>query len=408
MRIGILAILLLIIDWFAYRAVVSTWSDTRPFVLGLIEALYWSIPVVTLLFAVSAAGSWIRRWPNALKVIITAVLFILYLSKFLMGSVILADDIRRGVAWTIGNFIPSSGLTGARLDFMGQVGFVLGMVPLISLTYGLIRNPYRYKVFRKDITLPEVHPAVEGLKIVQISDIHTGSLLAKERVRRSVEMINDLHPDLVFFTGDLVNNSADEADVFIDVFRDIRSKYGVYSIVGNHDYGDYTRWPDAAAKRENFEKLKRQHQRLGWDLLLNAHRTININGGKVGVIGVENYSAHPRFQKYGDMSEATMGMGDTDLTILLSHDPSHWDDQVLKDFPEVDLTLSGHTHGFQFGIELTENIKWSPVQYVYKRWAGLYKEGTQYLYVNRGLGFLGYPGRVGILPEITLLTIRKG
>lgn len=407
MRIIFLTALLFIIDWFAFHAVSALLTQVSTPLRELIEAAYWSVPVIAILFAFGTERGWTSRWPKTVKVVLTSFIFILYFSKLLMGAVILLDDVRRGIAWLIGNIAPETGFSGARMLIMSQFGFVLGLIPLLSLTYGLIRNPYRYKVFRKDIKIPGVPDTLDGLRIVQISDIHTGSFFAKERVRKSVGMINDLKPNLVFFTGDLVNNSADEADAYIDVFRGIRSTYGVFSIVGNHDYGDYTRWPSMQAKQANFEKLKHQHKKLGWDLLLNAHRTIEINGSTIGVIGVENYSAHPRFQKYGDMSVATRDMQDTDLTILLSHDPSHWDDEIVKDYPEVHLTLSGHTHGFQFGFELTEDIRWSPVQYMYKRWAGLYKEGHQYLYVNRGLGFLGYPGRVGILPEITLLTIRK-
>lgn len=407
MRIVILAIPLLIIDWFAFRAVDTVLVGIQPGIQGLIANGFWSIPALSLLFVFSAVNGWITKWPRVLTMSITAMIFILYLSKLFMGIVVALDDVRRGIAWVIGNVLPESGFTNARLTVMSQIGVALGLIPLLSLTYGLLRNPYRYKVFRREILLPDIPSTLDGLRIVQISDIHTGSLLLKNRVARSAEIINSLEPDLVFFTGDLVNNSADEADAFIDVFRQIKTRYGVYSIVGNHDYGDYTRWPSMQAKQENFEKLKEQHRKLGWDLLLNDHRRLDINGSTVGVVGVENYSAHPRFQKYGDMAIATKGMGDTDLTILLSHDPSHWDDEILKHYRGIDLTLSGHTHGFQFGFELTEDIKWSPVQYVYKRWAGLYKEGSQYLYVNRGLGFLGYPGRVGILPEITLLTIRK-
>jgi predicted MPP superfamily phosphohydrolase len=203
-----------------------------------------------------------------------------------------------------------------------------------------------------------------------------------------------------------VNHSAEEADDYIDVFNKISAKHGVYSVLGNHDYGDYRPWPSAEAKKSNFEKLKLQHKKLGWDLLLNSHRVVPVNGNSVAVIGVENYSTHRRFPKYGDLKVATSGLDKTDVSILLSHDPSHWDDQVIKDHPRIDLTLSGHTHGFQFGFEFSRYLRWSPVQYVYKRWAGLYQHRHQYLYVNRGLGFLGYPGRVGILPEITLLTLR--
>ncbi|HLF65189.1 MAG TPA: metallophosphoesterase [Saprospiraceae bacterium] len=408
MRLLALAVLLFIIDWFAFQAVSYLLQDANPLLMNLVVAGFWSVPVISIIYTFLADRGWTTTWPRSVKVIFTSLIFILYFSKLLMGTVIAIDDLRRGIAWLIGSLVPETGFSAARMPFMSKLGFAIGLIPLLSLTYGLIRNPYRYKVFRKDILLPDIPDTMDGLRLVQISDIHAGSFLAKDRVRKSVEMINALDPDFVFFTGDLVNNSAHEVDAYIDTFREIKATHGIFSVFGNHDYGDYVRWSSAQAKQDNHEKLKLQHKRLGWDLLLNAHRVINVQGGKVGVIGVENYSAHPRFQKYGDMGCAMEGLEKTDLTILLSHDPSHWDDEILPRYPTIDLTLSGHTHGFQFGIELTEAIKWSPVQYMYKRWAGLYQEGHQYLYVNRGLGFLGYPGRVGILPEITLLTIRKG
>jgi predicted MPP superfamily phosphohydrolase len=224
---------------------------------------------------------------------------------------------------------------------------------------------------------------------------------------RSVEMINELKPDIVFFTGDLVNSKAEEMDDYIDIFDKIEAPHGVYSILGNHDYGDYHRWPNEEEKQANFENLKDQHKKLGWKLLLNEHVQVNIGDSTLGVIGVENYSASNRFHKYGDMAKSVDGMSPSDVKILLSHDPSHWTDQIITNYSDVDLTLSGHTHGFQFGVEIPGYIKWSPAQYMYKQWAGLYQKGRQYLYVNRGLGFLGYPGRVGILPEITFLTLNK-
>jgi predicted MPP superfamily phosphohydrolase len=391
----------------AFQAVSSITQDLSPFWRSFTAMGFWAVPVVSISFATFAQKDWTGKWPKVFLVLFTSVLFILYFSKLLMGTVMVIEDLRRGIAWLVGTMFPGTGLSGARLPVMGKFGFYLGLVPLITLSYGLIRNPYRYKVFRKTILLSGLPQKLEGLRIVQISDIHAGSFLSKERVKKSVEMINALKPDLVFFTGDLVNHSADEMDPYIDVFGSITSKHGVWSIVGNHDYGDYKRWQSAHAKKENFEKLKQQHALLGWSLLLNAHSVIKINGSTVAIIGVENYSAHPRFQKYGDLNWAMAGLEKSDLTVLLSHDPSHWDAEVLKHHPGIDLTLSGHTHGFQFGFEFSESIRWSPVQYVYKRWAGLYREGQQYLYVNRGLGFLGYPGRVGILPEITLLTLHN-
>ena len=247
---------------------------------------------------------------------------------------------------------------------------------------------------------------MRALKIVQISDVHAGSFTYKEPVRNAIDLINNEQADLVFFTGDLVNNTADEMDPYMDVFDKIRAKFGVFSVLGNHDYGDYVRWGSREERDANLERLKEVHKELGWNLLINEHRLIPIKGATVGVIGVENYSAKARFPKYGDLAAAYQGC-EASLKLLLSHDPSHWEDQVIKDYKDIDITFSGHTHGMQFGIEIPGWIKWSPIKYMYKQWAGLYSQDKQFLYVNRGLGFLGYPGRVGILPEITVLELAK-
>jgi predicted MPP superfamily phosphohydrolase len=227
----------------------------------------------------------------------------------------------------------------------------------------------------------------------------------KEPVERSVALIMEQKPDIIFFTGDLVNSLAAEMEPFIEVFNKLSAPLGVYSVLGNHDYGDYHNWEHPEEKKANFTALLDVHKQLGWDLLLNEHRRIDYKSTHFNVIGVENYSANHRFPKYGDLKRATDGMNRDTFNVLLSHDPSHWDDQVTVDHTHIDLTLSGHTHGFQFGVEIPGFWKWSPVQYVYPQWAGLYEKATQYLYVNRGLGYLGYPGRVGILPEITILDL---
>ena len=290
---------------------------------------------------------------------------------------------------------------------MSYGALILGALPVLSLTYGMARNQYRYQVLKTKVPIKDLHPDLQGLKIVQISDIHSGSFLLREPVERSIEMINAEKPDIVFFTGDLVNSLAKEMEPFVEMFKKIEAPLGVYSILGNHDYGDYHQWPSKEEKQQNFEDLKHMHKRLGWDLLLNEHRKVEVGSTHFNVIGVENYSASPRFPKYGDLTKATEGMQKDTFNVLLSHDPSHWEAQVAPAYPEIDLTLSGHTHGFQFGVEIPGFMKWSPIQYVYPQWAGLYEKATQYLYVNRGLGYLGYPGRVGILPEITLLTLEQ-
>ena len=320
-------------------------------------------------------------------------------AKIPVIAVLFIDDIIRVFNW-------SMNADAGRSKFLIKAGLILGSLPLISLVYGLFRNPYRYKLYTAKVPIKGLPSALDGLRIVQISDIHSGSFTFKEPIKNAIEIINQQKADLVFFTGDLVNSVASEMESYVDIFDKISSKYGIYSILGNHDYGDYHRWNSMAAKLANMDLLKDIHKRLGWQLLLNEHKVLNIEGASVGIIGVENISGKLHFKVYGDLSKANQHCPDCDVKILLSHDPSHWDKEVTKDYKDIDLTLSGHTHGMQFGIEIPGWIKFSPIQFVYKKWAGLYKEGNQYLYVNRGLGFLGYPGRVGILPEITLLELK--
>jgi predicted MPP superfamily phosphohydrolase len=288
---------------------------------------------------------------------------------------------------------------------LSQFGIFIGAIPLISLTYGIFRNAYRFQLRQSKIKIDQIPSELIGLKIIQISDIHSGSFLYPEEVNKAVEIINNQSADLVFFTGDLVNNTADEVIPLLPVLSKIKAKYGVYSILGNHDYGDYVRWENSDKKQENLDRLKLYHKELGWQLLTNENRIVNINGKEIGIIGVENFSTHMRFPKYGKLKESFSGVENTSLKLLLSHDPSHWAHEVITEFKDIAITFSGHTHGFQFGVEIPGIIQWSPIQYVYKQWAGLYKKGNQMLYVNRGLGHLGYPGRVGILPEVTLIEI---
>lgn len=409
MRLLPLFIILLALDTYAFQAfrvLAQPWSEVAR---GWLYGFYWLLPALAIgMLLLSVTGA-LDSWNKNLVVFIRTFLIILYLSKFLVAGVLLIDDLRRGLTvvydWVAG---PEKPVDLSRSRFLTQLGLVLGGLPLVSLTYGMLRNPYRYRVHRQEMRISGLSKALAGLRIVQISDIHSGSFTQKEPVRKAIDLINGENPDLVFFTGDLVNNVATEAEPYIDVFENIKATHGVYSILGNHDYGDYVQWPNAQAKRQNREHLLGIHRRLGWDLLLNENRILTINGEKVGVIGVENYSAHPRFSKYGDLAAAYRGVEDTSLKLLLSHDPSHWEDQVVTQYPEIAATFSGHTHGMQFGIEIPGWIKWSPIQYVYKQWAGLYSRGRQYLYVNRGFGFLGYPGRVGILPEITVVTLVEG
>lgn len=406
-RILFISILLLVIDLLAFQAVRHLLSSSGKPLKTIVFILYWAIPVITVIYLAGFTTGWSEHLPKGLQVIVRTMIFIMYFAKLLAAAIMLIDDGRRLLFGALNMGFQDWRLSTSRSDFMSYGALILGAIPILSLTYGMARNPYRYKLHKAKVPVRNLHPELEGLKIIQISDIHSGSFLFREPVELSIKMINAEKPDIVFFTGDLVNSLASEMEPFLDMFSKIEARLGVYSILGNHDYGDYHHWSNPEDKKQNFEDLKRMHKKLGWDLLLNEHRHITVGETFFNVIGVENYSASPRFPKYGDLGLATAGMEKGTFNVLLSHDPSHWDDQVTKSYPDINLTLSGHTHGFQFGVEIPGFIKWSPIQYVYPQWAGLYEKSTQYLYVNRGLGYLGYPGRVGILPEITLLTLRQ-
>ena len=243
----------------------------------------------------------------------------------------------------------------------------------------------------------------DGIRLAQVSDIHSGSFWNKTAVQGGVEMLLGEKPDVIAFTGDLVNNETTEVKDYIDVFNKLRAPLGVFSVTGNHDYGDYRAWNTKAEKEENFRNLIQAHKALGFRLLKNENEILNVDGEQLAIVGIENWGAG-RFSKYGKLDAALEGTSDVSTKILLSHDPSHWDAQVRNHNQHIDLTLSGHTHGFQFGVEIG-GFKWSPSQYIYKQWAGLYEEHDHQLYVNRGFGYLGYPGRVGIPPEITILEL---
>jgi hypothetical protein len=408
MRLFFLAIILLAFDLYAFQAIRAIAHGWQPLARNLLFAAYWLIPVGLLAWFATNALGLDGNLNKSAYTLIRTVFFIAYLSKFLIVGVLLIDDLRRLATFAYHQIAGDDTLRPGRSRFMAQLGLLLGGIPFVSLLYGMIRNPYRYRVFKEKVKINNLPPSLEGLRIVQISDLHTGSFLLKEPVKNAVDLINEQQADLVFFTGDLVNSKASEAAPFVDVFDKIKAKHGVYSVLGNHDYGDYAHWPDQSAKEANMAELEAAHAKMGWQLLRNGHEMVEINGERVAVIGVENYSAHPRFPKYGDLHKATQGAEGAALKLLLSHDPSHWEDQILKEFKDIALTFSGHTHGMQFGVEIPGWFKWSPIKYVYKQWAGLYQKGEQYLYVNRGLGYLGYPGRVGILPEVTLLELTKG
>ncbi|MGA1544396.1 MAG: metallophosphoesterase [Saprospiraceae bacterium] len=406
MRFIILLLLMFSLDLYLFASLRTLLSPLNQQWRLLLLTAHWAIAILSVGFALYAINYDISHWNKATLTFLRTIIFIIYLSKFLVFPILLIDDARR-----LGAFIFNKiGVTGTepfnlnRSKFMTSFGWILGAIPFLSLTYGMIRNPYRYKIRREKLKIKDLPQGLKGLKIVQISDIHSGSFTFKEPVKRAVELINQENADLVFFTGDLVNNKSEEMLGYIDVFDKIKSKKGVFSVLGNHDYGHYNSWSEED-RLKDLDQLKQIHKQLGWDLLLNEHRIIEHQGENIGIIGVENYSVHPRFPKYGDLEKACQNCSEVGVKLLLSHDPSHWLDQVVPSFKDIAVTFSGHTHGMQFGIEIPGWFKWSPVQYVYRQWAGLYQNKEQYLYVNRGLGFLGYAGRVGILPEITVVEL---
>jgi predicted MPP superfamily phosphohydrolase len=290
-----------------------------------------------------------------------------------------------------------------RGTFITYLGAILSTISFFTLGWGMLVGRYRYKVHHKKLQFDSLPPEFDGFKIVQLSDLHVGSFFEEfDKVEAGLKMVMDLKPDMILFTGDMVNNYSKEAEPWINQLKSLDAPYGKYAILGNHDYGDYSRWPSKEAKAENLQRLKDIEKEMGFDLLLNENRKIEKNGQSFSLIGVENWGLPP-FPQHGNLKKALEGSDDESFQILMSHDPSHFDAQVTSE-SDVDLTLSGHTHGMQFGVELG-NIKWSPVKYKYPKWAGLYDSGKQSLYVNRGFGYIGFPGRVGIMPEITLIEL---
>lgn len=352
--------------------------------------------------------------PHTTRNIYVAFTLGLFVGKILILTIMLLDDLRRIIYWALLKIFPAKATAEAvaatgtgipRSVFLKRTALFLGATAVSGFMYG-ITNRYNYKIKRVRLSFPNLPEAFRGMKMVQISDIHSGSFDSHEAVERGVQMVMEEKADIVFFTGDLVNNKHEEIIPYMDIFSKIKAPMGVYSSLGNHDYGDYAQWPSKEAKAENLSKLKAIHGQMGWRLMMNEHIILEKGDDKIAIIGIENWSAKPQFPKYGDMAKAYSGLPEQNIPfkVLLSHDPSHWDAQVIPQYKDIDLMLAGHTHGMQFGIEIP-GFKWSPVKYVYKKWAGLYQEGKQYLYVNRGYGFLGYPGRLGIMPEITVFEL---
>lgn len=337
------------------------------------------------------------------------------LPKLIIIPFLFLEDIGRTVQlvinWVVNKFQSTSPqqehvYLASRKKFISQLAIGIAAVPFFGLLYGMVKGKYEYRVHRIKLKFQDLPDAFDGFTITQISDIHCGSFDSKTDVVRGVALANHQKSDLLLFTGDLVNTNAAEMDEWMDTFSELTAPYGKFSILGNHDYGDYRRWESETAKADNLQRLKEIHKEIGFRLMLNENLKIEKSGQHITLIGVENWGKGG-FQKYGDLDKAIADVNDEDFKILMSHDPSHWESKTVQHPRHVHLTLAGHTHGMQFGIEIP-GFKWSPIKYVYPQWAGIYNEKNKYLYVNRGFGFLAYPGRVGILPEITVITLEKG
>ena len=405
-------LLLLLIEWYAFQAVKVVVKQKSKKVSKVVYYSYWVITAIAaamfLYYNFGPQSEMNRIFGTFLRL----SLFVNAFAKIIVILFVFIDDIIRAVKWLIKKnkaettALPIKDGGISRSTFLAKTGLIVAAVPVVSLSWGIVSGAHDYRVRREKLPIANLPAAFQGLRIAQISDIHAGSFWNKTAVKGGVEMLMNEKADLVFFTGDLVNRKSNEMNNWGDVFGKIKAPLGVYSVLGNHDYGDYVEWSSKAAKDKNLLDLYDIERNMGWEALNNEHRIIEIDGQKLGIIGVENWSANHRFPKYGNLSKAMENMEDTAVNILLSHDPSHWQAEVLTTYPTINLTLSGHTHGMQFGVEVP-GFKWSPAQYLYDEWVGLYKAKEQYLYVNRGFGYIGYPGRIGILPEITILELEK-
>lgn len=408
----IFTFLFLLIDYYFFQAILSVSSKWSAVPRAVIRYGFW-VPTILCIGALVwwALGNPYSMSATTRSFILTA-LFATYFSKLFGVVVLFMDDIQRGVKW-IAHFFYEGGeesLPGKaipRSEFLTKMALAASAVPFGAMAYGVISGAHDYRVRRLTVRLPNLPRSFDGIRIGQISDIHSGSFFNKTAVKGGVEMMLNEKPDVIFFTGDLVNNETSEVNEYIEIFGKLRAPLGVFSVTGNHDYGDYNQKSRIASwRKKNFDDLIAAHRQMNYDLLLNEHRFLTQGGDRIAIIGNENWGAG-RFSKYGRLEFAHKGTEEAAVRLLLSHDPSHWDAQVRPMFPDIDMTFSGHTHGFQFGVEIGK-VRWSPSQYVYKQWAGLYREGSQYLYVNRGFGYLGYPGRVGMPPELTIFELKRG
>ena len=403
MRWIISILFFLIFQWYSYQA-IKTFTSNRWILLAyflFVIMVVGNLIFYTLILDRSTANE--PKLMYAIGFFLSLFVFQILVTIFLMGEDIFR--IPQGIYAYFSRIPDQNQFLPQRRKLISQIAVSLAAIPFTSLLYGMFRGKYNFKVLTYELEYDDLPEAFEGFKITQISDIHSGSFDNAKKVQYGVDLVNAQGSDVVFFTGDLVNNKADEILPWIETFKKINAKHGVYSVLGNHDYGDYMRWESPEAKKKNMQALEKAQKQMGWDLLLNQSRFIEKDGQRIAIIGVENWGSG--FKQVGDLNKALTDVSEKDFKILMSHDPSHWEAEVLPHPFKIHLTLSGHTHGMQFGIEIPGWIKWSPVKWRYKQWAGVYQESDQRLNVNRGFGYLAYPGRVGIWPEVTVITLKK-
>ncbi|ARV16098.1 metallophosphoesterase [Polaribacter sp. SA4-12] len=400
-RLTILFVIVLALEFYAFQA-LKTVSNSK-----IIRYSWILISVVVYINFFYVAITYDKtqgqtpQFQMAMGVMLTVLL-----PKLVILIAMFGEDIYRGI-FKLFSFISSEETKpiAGRRKFISQSALFLAAIPFASFIYGIIQGKYNYKVLKYQLSFKDLPDAFDGYTITQISDIHSGSFTNKKKIQYGVDLINEQKSDIMLFTGDIVNNKADEMDDWIDVFSQLEAKEGKYAILGNHDYGDYMEWTNPQDKVDNFQRVKDIHKEIGFDLLLDEHRYLEKDGQKIALVGVENWGKG--FNQAGDLEKASSSINKEDFKILMSHDPSHWEHIVKKDDFNYQLTLSGHTHGLQMGIEIPGWFKWSPSKFAYKQWAGLYEEFGRYINVNRGFGYHAFPGRVGIWPEITVIELKK-
>lgn len=413
LAIIIFSVIILLIDFYVYRGIKKLLSNYSKSVKNIIRTFFWIIPIIIIAGLIFVPM--LRKQINPAEFLIyfhfiSGAFVLFYLPKLIFLLFNLIDDLIKGGIWIFKRkkeekFEESNSKKITRSQFLTRIGIITAGIPFISIAYGIGWGRFDLAVRRVKLKFNNLPKNFDGLKIIQISDFHFGSLLNHiSFVEEAVDKINSLNPDLILFTGDIVNNVASEMDDFLPILGKMKSKIGNYSVLGNHDYGEYVPWKSENDKKTNLQKLKDNQRSAGFDLVLNQNRKIKIDDEEIELIGVENWGLPP-FPQYGDLNKALENANNDSFKILMSHDPTHWDEQVLNS-TNIDLTLSGHTHGAQFGIEIP-GWRWSPVNIRYKRWGGLYTENNQHLYVNTGIGFIGFPGRIGMPPEITLVELER-